>query len=121
MKLLTQEVLSRLPSSGRRRYAAACSRARVFPGAGLPCPRGFGLVFGSWMTEFPTHPLVMPEPPGPNLAEAYFFFFGVWARSDAMGPRSLFGVFGLRRSLPACEAVRLEVGIIPHCTPPGYF
>ena len=30
-----------------------------------------------------------------------------------MGPRSRFGAFGFRRSLPACEAVRLEVGIIP--------
>lgn len=32
---------------------------------------------------------------------SYFFLRGVWARSDAIGPRSLFGVFGLRKSLPA--------------------
>ena len=43
---------------------------------------------------------------------AYFFFFFAWARSDAIGPLSRFGVLGLRRSLPACEAVFFEVVII---------
>jgi hypothetical protein len=34
-------------------------------------------------------------------------------RSDAIGPRSFFGVVGSRRSLPACEAVFFPVTISP--------
>jgi len=52
----------------------------------------------------------MPAP-SPGLAGDYFFFLGVWARSEAIGPRSLGGVFGFRRSLPACDAVDLEVAM----------
>jgi hypothetical protein len=33
------------------------------------------------------------------------------ARAAAIGPRSLFGVLASRRSLPACDATFLEVGI----------
>jgi hypothetical protein len=49
--------------------------------------------------------------PSPGLAGDYFFFLGVWARSEAIGPPSLGGVFGFRRSLPACDAVDLEVAM----------
>lgn len=52
------------------------------------------------------------QPRRPGLACYYFFFFGAWARSEAMGPRSRFGVFELRRSLPACDAVRFDVAIL---------
>jgi hypothetical protein len=52
----------------------------------------------------------MPAPVT-GLAGDYFFFLGVWARFEAIGPRSLGGVFGFRRSLPACDAVRLEVAM----------
>src|ERR1017187_3662112 len=41
---------------------------------------------------------------------SYFFFF-TWARSEAIGARSFFGVLGFWRSLPAWEATLLEVGI----------
>jgi len=51
---------------------------------------------------------------GQTTPQVYFFFFA-WDRSEAMGARSFFGVLGSRRSLPACEAVFLEV--IFHCTP----
>jgi len=47
------------------------------------------------------------------LTEIYFFGFrGACARSDAIGPRSRFGVFGLRKSFPACDASRLDVVIV---------
>jgi hypothetical protein len=43
----------------------------------------------------------------------YFFGFrGACARSDAIGPRSRFGVFGLRKSFPACDASLLDVVIL---------
>jgi hypothetical protein len=43
------------------------------------------------------------------------YFFGLrfaCARSDAIGPRSRFGVFGFRKSLPACDASRFEVVMV---------
>jgi hypothetical protein len=40
----------------------------------------------------------------------YFLF--VWARADAIGPRSLFGVLGFRRSLPAWEASFFDVATL---------
>jgi hypothetical protein len=47
-----------------------------------------------------------------RLAVVHFFGFrGACARSDAIGPRSRFGVLGLRKSLPACDASRFEVVI----------
>jgi len=49
--------------------------------------------------------------PVSGLAGCYFFFLPVWARSEAIGPRSCLGVFGLRRSLPACDAVFFDVAI----------
>lgn len=49
----------------------------------------------------------------PGDGSAYFFFLA-WERSDAIGPRSRFGVLGFRKSLPACEAVFFDVGM-------GYF
>ena len=51
------------------------------------------------------------QPPRRRLAGCYFFLVLAWARSEAIGPRSCLGVFGLRRSLPACEAVFFEVVI----------
>ena len=42
----------------------------------------------------------------------YFFLRGVCASADAIGPRSRFGVLGLRKSLPACDASFLEVLIL---------
>ena len=44
----------------------------------------------------------------------HYFFFGflAWARSDAMGPRSFFGVFGPLKSLPAWDATFFEVGTL---------
>ena len=48
-----------------------------------------------------------------RLVVVHFFGFrGACARSDAIGPRSRFGVLGLRRSLPACDASRLDVVIV---------
>jgi hypothetical protein len=45
-----------------------------------------------------------------GLMDAYFFGFrGACARSDAIGPRSRFGVLGLRKSFPACDASLLDV------------
>jgi hypothetical protein len=45
-----------------------------------------------------------------RLVVVHFFGFrGACARSDAIGPRSRFGVLGLRRSFPACDASRLDV------------
>jgi hypothetical protein len=45
-----------------------------------------------------------------DLTGCYFFFLA-WERSEAIGPRSLLGVFGSRRSFPACDAVFFEVGM----------
>jgi hypothetical protein len=45
---------------------------------------------------------------------ALLYFLGLrfaCARSDAIGPRSRFGVFGLRKSFPARDASRFEVVI----------
>jgi hypothetical protein len=53
---------------------------------------------------------LFPCPVGNTI---YFFGFrGACARSDAIGPRSRFGVFGLRKSLPACDASLLDVVIL---------
>jgi hypothetical protein len=60
------------------------------------------------------------QPRIPGLAGNYFFFLGVWARSEAIGPRSLGGVFGFRRSLPACDAVRFEVAMQTQYDPSCY-
>ncbi len=43
------------------------------------------------------------------MAVHFFGFRGACARSDAIGPRSRFGVLGLRKSLPACDASRFDV------------
>ena len=48
----------------------------------------------------------------PRRVKVCYFFFFVCARSEAIGARSCFGVFGLRKSLPACEATFLEVDIL---------
>jgi hypothetical protein len=69
------------------------------------------------MGEYPppadTTPFLLfgSRPPRRRPAGFYFFFLGAWARSDAIGPRSRFGVAGLRRSLPACDAVFFEVAM----------
>lgn len=45
-----------------------------------------------------------------RLVTVHFLGFrAACARSDAIGPRSRFGVLGFRKSLPACEASRLDV------------
>jgi hypothetical protein len=47
------------------------------------------------------------------LVEVHFLGFrGACARSDAIGPRSRFGVFGFRKSFPACDASLREVVIL---------
>ena len=55
----------------------------------------------------------IPVCPAPITTGDYFLGLRfACARSDAIGPRSRFGVLGLRKSFPACDASRLDVVIV---------